>query len=277
MAWGLAVAMAAPVVAVGLRARLRVRPRLTRGRGPRRVPAGAAPGRSAGVVGRMAGAARPAGAGGRRGSGRFGPARRRRTTRHRGRPARHGRARLPAGRRVLARRPSRRCGGLRGRRGAPPADRGLGVAAAASASSRPARRELGRLGLVRDHAGGPCCRAGDPWAAHGRVDLQLGQAFVAGALLHVVFHQGRRDHAHDDQHGAHDHGPAGGGRRAGWSGPPGRCLRPTVAAASFSTSFRDSTGCASSTGWTPQERPPLPSWRALQDRIVSADPPEPPA
>lgn len=35
-------------------------------------------------------------------------------------------------------------------------------------------------------------------AAHERVDLQLYQAFVAGTLLHVVFHQGRRDHAHGD-------------------------------------------------------------------------------
>ncbi len=41
----------------------------------------------------------------------------------------------------------------------------------------------------------------------------LYQAFVAGALLHVVFHQGRRDHAHDL--GGPDR-EAGTGTVAGW-------------------------------------------------------------
>ena len=31
--------------------------------------------------------------------------------------------------------------------------------------------------------------------------LETYQAFVAGSLLHVVFHQGRRDHDHDHDHG----------------------------------------------------------------------------
>ena len=32
-------------------------------------------------------------------------------------------------------------------------------------------------------------------------NLELYQAFVSGSLVHVVFHQGRHDHTHDD----HDH------------------------------------------------------------------------
>lgn len=39
--------------------------------------------------------------------------------------------------------------------------------------------------------------AGTEILPDGHVALELYQAFVAGSLLHVVFHQGRRDHTHD--------------------------------------------------------------------------------
>ena len=38
---------------------------------------------------------------------------------------------------------------------------------------------------------------GARFLADGRGDTELYQAFVGGSLLHVVFHQSRRDHSHD--------------------------------------------------------------------------------
>jgi hypothetical protein len=42
--------------------------------------------------------------------------------------------------------------------------------------------------------------------AHGPM-VELYQAFVSGSLVHVVFHQGRHDHSHDDhgEGGRHGH------------------------------------------------------------------------
>ncbi len=45
--------------------------------------------------------------------------------------------------------------------------------------------------------------SGLPAGAHGE-GFELFQAFVAGSLFHVVFHQGRHDHQHDDG-SAHTH------------------------------------------------------------------------
>ena len=42
--------------------------------------------------------------------------------------------------------------------------------------------------------------AGTEILPDGNAALELYQAFVAGSLLHVVFHQGRRDHAHHAHH-----------------------------------------------------------------------------
>jgi zinc transporter ZupT len=39
---------------------------------------------------------------------------------------------------------------------------------------------------------------------HG-VGMEVYQAFVSGTLVHVVFHQGRHDHTHDDDQGHHHH------------------------------------------------------------------------
>ena len=39
--------------------------------------------------------------------------------------------------------------------------------------------------------------AGTEVLPDGHAAIELYQAFVAGSLLHVVFHQGRRDHVHD--------------------------------------------------------------------------------
>jgi hypothetical protein len=39
--------------------------------------------------------------------------------------------------------------------------------------------------------------------------VELYQAFVSGSLVHVVFHQGRRDHSHDDHGEGGHHGHEG--------------------------------------------------------------------
>jgi zinc transporter ZupT len=57
--------------------------------------------------------------------------------------------------------------------------------------------------------------------AHGPM-VELYQAFVSGSLVHVVFHQGRHDHSHDDRgEGGHD-GHEGLDRHEGHEGHEGR-------------------------------------------------------
>ena len=53
--------------------------------------------------------------------------------------------------------------------------------------------------LVLGTLGGGLLAAELSAPAHGE-GLHLLEAFVAGMLLHVVFHQGRHDHTHDDHH-----------------------------------------------------------------------------